>query len=287
MKARANFPVTTTGGTVMGGRPAPALDARTVRGAHVSATPPLVEALAGLIDAHGTLYDWAANQPQPRALRGRAPVYVAHITAAHETVVVRHAWHGGLFAPITGDRFRGTRRASREFLTSAMLRDLGVPTTEVLGFASYPATCGLRRVDVVSRFLPDAFDLGLILAGLVPGMMREDALAATGVLLTRLAVAGVVHPDLNVKNVLVRREVDGTLTALIIDVDVVRMQPPLMAAHTMQANLSRLVRSMRKWRSRFGCDLPDARLDQFSRTALDMIVSSTTVSSASVSSASP
>ncbi len=244
------------------------LETRFLKRAEVSAVPTLVDTLATLIDAHGTLYDWAADQPQPRALRGRAPVFVAALPDSRGLVVIRHAWHGGLLAPITGDRFRGTSRAAREFITSATLRAIGIPTTDVLGFATYRAGFGFRRVDVISRFVADAFDLGMIVAGLVPAVGCNEALAATHTLLVRLAAAGVVHPDLNVKNVLLTRGSAGDLTAMMIDVDVVRLHTGLTPADTMHANVARLSRSIRKWRARFGCDITDATVEQFARTAL-------------------
>ncbi|MEQ1690400.1 MAG: lipopolysaccharide kinase InaA family protein [Gemmatimonas sp.] len=248
---------------------------RHVVGADVSAIPALADTLVALVEAHGTLYEWAAEQPQPRALRGRAPVYVAALPETRTLVVVRHAWHGGLLAPLTGDRFRGTRRADREFATSLRLRSLGIPTTDVLGFASYHAAFGLRRVDVVSRFVPDAFDLGTIAAGLVPDIDRDDALAATHGLLARLAMARVRHPDLNVKNVLLRREVGGSLTAMIIDVDVVRWDSAHTPAHVMRDNVTRLIRSMRKWRTQFGCDLSEDVVETFARDATAMALTET------------
>ena len=105
-------------------------------------------------------------------------------------------------------------------------------------------------------------------AGLVPDIDRDDALSATRTLLQRLATAGVVHPDLNVKNVLLMREARGALTAMIIDVDVVHRDATRAPADTMQANVARLLRSMRKWRSHFGCDVTEELLERFSRDAL-------------------
>src|SRR5688572_8126297 len=87
--------------------PLPGYARHTAAAAEVVATEPLVGALAAIVAQHGTLYAWARGQPQPRALSGRAPVYVATIPDhSHTTIVVRHSWHGGLLAPITGDRFR-------------------------------------------------------------------------------------------------------------------------------------------------------------------------------------
>jgi len=241
---------------------------RFVGGTEVVAHTRVVDALATVIQEHGTLYEWAAERPQPRALRGRAPVFVATLPTVDETIVVRHAWHGGLLAPLSRDLFRMPTRAPLEFAQSQRLRDANIPTTEVLGFARYKAEFGFRRVDVVSRFIPDAYDLGMIAAGLAPQIDRDAALSATIELLVKLAAIGVVHPDLNVKNVLVRHTRRDALEAMMIDVDVVRWDPHRQPIDVMRRNVTRLLRSMRKWRTHFGCDVADARMLAFEREAL-------------------
>lgn len=243
--------------------PSPSLATRTFRGGDVSADSALLDKLALLIETHGTVYHWAANHSQPRAMRGRAPVYVATVPGTDETVVVRHGWHGGLFAPLTGDRFRFPTRAPREYAMSNALHAAGIPTTQVLGFARYRSWLGWCRVDVFSRFVPDAYDLGMVIAGLVPDIECHDALRATRTLLQQLASAGVVHPDLNVKNILLIRSATGMLTAMIIDVDVVRWYTERAPHEVMQLNVQRLVRSMRKWHRSFGCVITEDMLKQF------------------------
>ena len=56
--------------------------------------------------------------------------------------------------------------------------------------------------------------------------------------------------------------------AMVIDVDVVRWDATRAPNITMRANLARLLRSMRKWRTNFGCDMADERLARFERDAL-------------------
>lgn len=246
----------------------PAVATRTVAAGDVTALHSVVDSLASIVNQHGTLYEWAAERPQPRAMRGRAPVFVATLPGLDETVVVRHAWHGGLLAPVTGDLFRMPTRAPTEMARSWMLLGMGIPTSEVLGYARYNAVPGFRRVDVVTRLIPDAYDLGMIAAGLAPQIDRDVALAATKALLVKLAAYGVVHPDLNVKNVLLRQDRRGAVEALMIDVDVVQWDPTRPPLETMRANAARLLRSMRKWRTNFGCDVAEARMTAFEREAI-------------------
>lgn len=240
---------------------------RTVGAADVTGSATVLDDFAAIVREHDTLYDWAAEQPQPRAMRGRAPVYVATLPSCGIPVVVRHGWHGGVLAPLTADRFRRPTRAPLEMERSAALRAAGIPTTEVLGFARYPASFGLCHVDVVTRYIADAADLGMVLAGLAPFVDCETALSSTQRLLIQLAKHGVIHPDLNVKNILLRPTPAG-VEALIIDVDVVRWDTARTPGDTMRANVARLTRSVRKWRAHFGCDVTDARILAFSASVL-------------------
>jgi 3-deoxy-D-manno-octulosonic acid kinase len=236
-----------------------------IEGAEIHARPPLAPECAALVRSHGTLYDWAASQPQPRALRGRAPVYVATLPTSRRTVVVRHAWHGGLLAPLTRDLYRRPTRAPLEVERSIALRSLGIPTTDIVAYALYDAALGLARVDVCTAYVDDTADLGMILAGLAPAIDCDRALEATHVLLERLAAHGVVHPDLNVKNILVRTPAAGEPEALVIDIDVVRLGASPAVA--MAKNVARLERSLHKWKRHFGCDVADQHIRDFAAEA--------------------
>lgn len=244
---------------------------RRVGATEVVAAPPraeaLAEALAAQVARHGSLYAWARSVPQSRALRGRAPVPVAPLPGTDEVVAVRHAWHGGLLAPLTRDRFLLPSRAPRELRQSAALRAAGVPTTVVLAFARTRLPLWRCTVDVVSRYEPAARDLGEVLAGAPAAggatFGTEEALAAAGRLLRQLTVAGVVHPDLNVKNVLLRRDAAGGCEALVIDVDVARFTPHRRPRRVLEANLGRLARSMRRQRERHGAGLSAAAVAAF------------------------
>jgi 3-deoxy-D-manno-octulosonic acid kinase len=251
----------------------------------VVAVAPLADALAAQVARHGSLHAWAGTVPQRRALRGRAPVHVAPLPGTDAVVAVRHAWHGGLLAPLTRDRFLRPSRAPHELRQSAALRAAGIPSTEVLGFARTALPLWRCTVDVVSRYEPATRDLGAVLAGEAdaeapweaggeaegpaaagaPAFTTDEALAATGRLLRQLTVAGVVHPDLNVKNVLLRREAAGGCEALMIDVDVVRWTPHRRPQRVLAANLGRLAHSMRRQRERHGGGLAPAAVTAFAQ----------------------
>lgn len=230
------------------------------------AAPTLFDALSERLSQYNTLYAWAQSEPQPRALQGRGVVYVADLPECDTTVAVRHAWHGGLFAPITGDRFFMPTRAPREAAVSITLRQLGVPTPEILAYALYPAGPGLRRVDLATRYMPDAWDFGAVLLGTAPGISRDDAERAVLALLRQLAGARAVHPDFNVKNILIVPHAGG-MAAWVLDVDVVSFREQ-SAMGVMVRNLRRLIRSIAMWHRRHERALDQTWLDGFAQSAL-------------------
>jgi tRNA A-37 threonylcarbamoyl transferase component Bud32 len=142
-----------------------------------------------------------------------------------ERVVVRHSRHGGLLAPITRDLFLTPTRAPHELSVSLQLRTAGVPTPEVVAYATYAVIPGIERADVITREIPGR------------ELMSPEGAEA---LIAAMSRAGAVHPDLNMRNVLV----EGT-TAYVLDVDRVYFLAPNDPRVT-ERNRGRLLRSARK-----------------------------------------
>jgi len=206
----------------------------------------------------GTLFDYAAWHAETRPLTGRGVVYAAPLPNG-ERVVVRHNRHGGLFAPVTGDRFLFPSRAPYEHATSLRLRASGVPTPEIIAYVVYPLGVLLCRSDVASREIRESSDLAAILT---TGDERERkaALAATSTLIGLLSQCGARHHDLNVKNVLLACGASpGALTAYVLDVD--RIEFGTVAdSQVTERNLARFTRSARKWRELHGARIEEAEL---------------------------
>ncbi len=99
----------------------------------------------------------------------------------------------------------------------------------------------------------DGTDLAAILFGEGPpvGEDRADVLRATGRLVRRLHAAGFVHPDLQLRNVLVTLP---PRRAILLDVDTVRAAGD---AASRRANLLRFYRSWAKWDRAHGPRLTD------------------------------
>jgi Lipopolysaccharide kinase (Kdo/WaaP) family len=202
----------------------------------------------------GTLYEYAARHPQARPLAGRGIAYAVPLPSG-VPVVVRHNRHGGLLAPITGDRFLAPTRAPRELATALRLTACGVPTPEIVAYVVYRAGPLLRRSDVASREVPDSADLAAVLTG-GSAAERRAALAAATSLIALLCSCGARHHDLNVKNVLLAPRGGAAPTAYVLDVDRVEFGRPRDSRVT-EGNLERFMRSARKWRA-----LHDARVDE-------------------------
>lgn len=241
--------------------------------------PAVQEALAGA----GTLYAWAARHSGRVAFAGRGPAFA--VPLGPRRAVVRHARHGGLLARLTGDRFYGTPRAWRELDLSRRLALAGVPTPTVLAAAVYRAAMG-HRADVATD-LVDGLDLFALFFGAEPppAAARQRALESVGSLVRRLHEGDLVHPDLQLRNLLLvpfqlfspvgARPVptNGVGTALaepdgeeprayLLDVDTCRAMRPADRG-MRERNLRRFFRSWDKWNRRHGERLTAADREVF------------------------
>ena len=235
-------------------------------GATIVARTDVLDAVRRAVRDGGTLHAWAAARPGARALQGRAAAYAVALPGSAADVVVRHSWHGGALARLTGDRFLPPTRAPRELATSLALRGAGVRTPEVLAYVVHRAGPLLRRADVATRLVPASRDLA---AEIVARAGDAEWLAATGELLEGLADAGARHPDLNLKNVLLAPDDVGALRAWVLDVDVVVMHRPADAgarARIAERNWARLARSLRKWRDTRGLPVREDQITALRET---------------------
>jgi 3-deoxy-D-manno-octulosonic acid kinase len=213
-----------------------------------------------------SLYHYAATHPKRRELRGRGIAYAVTLPDGETRVVVRHSRHGGLLAPVTGDRFLPPTRAPQELDTALRLTAAGVPTPEIIAYATYPAGAVFRTSDVATREVVGGHDLGGVLAPRWSPARRAAAVAATVELLRALEQAGARHPDLNVRNVLIVDLPDGSSRAYVLDVDRV-VFGGARDSRVGPANVRRLVRSARKLRSQGQITISDDELASLANAA--------------------
>lgn len=216
--------------------------------------------------ARETLHSYAARQPGVRTLQGRAPLHIVRLRGGGHTVAVRHSRHGGVFAPITGDRFLPPTRAPYELAMSVRLAELGIPTPTVVAYVTYAAVPLMRRSDVATRAIAESADLAAVLSGASRLVARDAAVRAASTLLATMARAGVHHPDLNLKNILVASDADRVATAFLLDVDRVRIDSA--RARAASANAARLTRSASRWRTRHAAPITEEELGTLETAAL-------------------
>ena len=225
--------------------------------AHRSVAAPVTAALS----AHPTLYEWAAQQPGRDVFHGRGEAY--GVALGNSRVVVRHARRGGALRGLLGDRYVGAPRFVRELDISGRLNRAGVSTPRVLVGVKYPGIL-VHRADVATERV-DGTDLFTLFFGQNPpeGDSRSAVFRAVGALVRKLHNAGYVHPDLQLRNVLVSplSSHSSPLTWLL-DVDTCRSISPRDDA-SRRANLARFRRSWDKWNALEGSHLTDDDLAAF------------------------
>lgn len=225
------------------------------------AAQPALPWLRAVLASGATLHQWGSGQASGTTLAGRGAVYSVSAPVpgpdAHPRWIVRHYYRGGaVAAPLLGDRYlaAGAPRPIRELHAAHHARARGIPTPAVVAGAVYRAGIWYRA-DLVTEQIPDASDLADVLWGPnEPGIPAEVALLATGALVRRLERAGILHPDLNAKNVLVTGTGSEPRVHLVdLDGCCARDQGVPVPAFSMRR---RLERSLRKFESRTGRELP-------------------------------
>lgn len=190
----------------------------------------------------------ARKHPEAVLFHGRAPV-VAFPCPGLGKVVVRPCWHGGSWGRFTRDLYLGPSRARREINRSQFLRSQKIATPEILAVLFYPAGVFLR-LDVVTSAIPKAMDFVSFLSSRPSRLDQKGALTSIRSLFFQLRRYGVLHPDLNARNILLSRSSGYPWQAWLLDVDSVQFETP-GGIRTDTANRNRLLRSLLK-RSRLG-----------------------------------
>lgn len=233
-----------------------------VEGAYGFCTPAAVPWLRETLEAD-RIHEWASAQPSLRELQGRGRVFSVPAPVLgpdrRKRWVVRHYLRGGAVASWLGDRYLhlGRPRPLLETLASAVARSRNVPTPAVIAGVVYPAGI-FYRADLVTEEIPDATDLAEVLFGANPAAVSpENALRLTGRLVRSLERAGVLHRDLNAKNIVL--EASGAeLRAHLVDLDHCAARDSGVPAPAFPMR-RRLERSLRKFGRNVGPPLSSAK----------------------------
>jgi len=228
----------------------------------------------GLIEGvrRGAVYvDLSTNSPGViKRIARRFEAYGAHVIDAPEGPwVVRHYVRGGGAAKLLGDRYLRVAppRPFRELVTSARALAAGIATPEVM-VATASAEGVFRRGDIATRFVPDSATLADITFGETRRAEAERLAAweAAGRCVRDAARNGLVHADLNLRNILVAGPPDAPRT-LLLDLDRCRFTHAPQATH-LPAMARRLHRSARRFVERHAQPV-DTELMAFDRGTHD------------------
>jgi 3-deoxy-D-manno-octulosonic acid kinase len=234
-----------------------------IGGAEVLALDDSVAFARQAIEAAGSIYDFAARHPEAESMRGRQTIFIIP-GPRQDRWVVRRLSHGGLLAPVTGDRFLrlGTPRPFNELELSRALAELGVPTPQVVAAVVYRSGPTYRG-EVAREEITNAMDLAACLFGdsAFDESKRCEALAAAGLAIGSAHRVGLIHSDLNLRNVLVQWS-DRSPLAYILDIEKSSIAPGLMRLKRGQM-MRRFQRSALKFESQTGKRVNEVEWDAF------------------------
>jgi 3-deoxy-D-manno-octulosonic acid kinase len=230
----------------------PDYDTWTFDGGYAALRRDVAAAVRHAVETQGSLYRWAGRQNGRAVFHGRGEAYGVDLGGV--PAVVRHARRGGAVARLSEDWFFGLPRFLREIPIARELAAAGVATPDVLAGVAYAAGLG-NRADVAT-VRAEGRDLAAVLFGDTPpaGTGRAALLAAVGRLVRHLHDAGYVHPDLQLRNLLVTAGEQTEPAVMLLDVDTCRRFVRSREAER-RANLARLFRSWEKWNRAHGARL--------------------------------
>lgn len=226
------------------------------------ATPGAMEVARRSLRESDSLFAFAAGHPSAEPLCGRGTLY--SIAVGRERWVVRHYRRGGAVAPWLGDRYVrvGVPRPVHELRVSCALRRRGVDTPRVVASVVYPAGA-FYRADLATVQVRKSTDLAEALFGEteLEATARLTAWKAVGRLIAVLHERGVIHTDLNLKNIVLDWSMEPP-RPYVIDLDRCRVVDRV-PGWRRAAMLRRFHRSREKWEAQTGRAVPREELNAF------------------------
>jgi len=165
-------------------------------------------------------------------------------------LAVRRYAHGGALGRLSGTLFLGPGRMQAEFAVAAYAHRHKVPTSAPVALHIDRVWGPLVKAWYISELVPDASNMldflndSQVEEGLGAPQRRRLAKAIAAAI-ADMHEAGILHADLNLRNLLVRDPL-GEPQAFIIDFDKARLVESLSLKQRMR-NVLRLDRSVAKW----------------------------------------
>jgi len=187
----------------------------------------------------------AALPDARRIAAGRAGPITLAIPESTDRVLIRPYAHGGLLGGLGGRVFRNPRRAWNELAVSHQAAHLGLPVAPLLAVTVTQREDGRYEMEAWSRWLPNASNLTACLPAIAGEAGAKHALVDSAAAALRACQeAGLVHRDLNARNLIAERQ-PGAWRVLVIDLDRAVIRPPLPPDERLR-QVRRLYRSMVK-----------------------------------------
>lgn len=185
---------------------------------------------------------------RPSDLNGRAPLF--ELVLGAQRYVVRRYSHGGLLRWLTGRRYWDPLRPFRELSLARRLNESGIRVPEVVAARACRSLAGGWQLELVSRRIEGALDLGTLLSrtarGVLPVAVEASCASALGRLIARLHELQFLHADLTPRNVLVEADSlqAGEPRLWLLDLDGSRFVAGLGASQR-SSNLARMWRHLK------------------------------------------
>lgn len=150
---------------------------------------------------------------------------------------------GGRLAPLWRGRYPSPARLVSTLTASVEARARNIPTPRPIALLVESGFAGLTRGALAIEEIPATQDLARLAQRKAVG---EDDLAAAMTAVRAMHDRGMIHPDLNLGNILLRGAGSGRPEAFVIDLDRVRFTDGPVAFGARQAALRRMERSCAK-----------------------------------------
>ncbi|MBW3571281.1 MAG: hypothetical protein KY467_09255 [Gemmatimonadetes bacterium] len=189
--------------------------------------------------------------PAVETLGGGREAHPVVVLPTGEKAVVRHYRRGGLVQRINQTRYFGGNRAFDELRATERARTGGVRTARILAAVERPRTVGYTA-RLATILIPGARDAAAWLHGAAADA-RLEMLRDAGRQLAAMHQAGVAHPDVHLRNLLVS-DANGGVEVCLLDFDKARVHDGAVPRARRATDLRRLARSARKLKAEVGAE---------------------------------
>ncbi|MBN2466720.1 MAG: phosphotransferase [Deltaproteobacteria bacterium] len=168
-------------------------------------------------------------------------------------LVIRKYRRGGKMQKVTADLYWGRSRPLRELEIASQALQKGVPTAEIIAACHHRVWGMFHRGHLVSLEIPRGQDIVSYARDLQRPLTRDrirekrEVISIVGHLIRTMHDAGIVHADLNLKNIILQNNAPDPPQGYIIDFDKSRIKPSATNRERI-GNLMRLNRSVEKFR---------------------------------------